>query len=135
MTFTSTSRADWQAQAHSAGTRRSPGWTLADEREARTAREEEMTTAAHPQTARRRPGAQESQGSPGEAENDVPWGAGDASLPQGHPPTRPGERLVATRPRLPFIPRVTAGLEVAILDPRLEGGACGRRNVPCGCFS
>lgn len=96
MTFTSTSRADWQTQAHSAGTRRSPGWTLADEREARTAREEEMTTAAHPQTARRRPGAQESQGSPGEAENDAPWGAGDASLPQGHPPPRPGERLVAS---------------------------------------
>lgn len=90
MTFTSTSRADWQTQAHSAGTRRSPGWTLADEREARTAREEEMTTAAHPQTARRRPGAQESQGSPGEAENDTPWGAGDASLPQGHPPPGPG---------------------------------------------
>lgn len=27
---------------------------------------------------------------PGEAENDVPWGAGDASLPQGHPPPGPG---------------------------------------------
>lgn len=27
---------------------------------------------------------------PGEAENDTPWGAGDASLPQGHPPPGPG---------------------------------------------
>lgn len=133
MTFTSTSRADWQAQAHSAGTRRSPGWTLADEREARTAREEEMTTAAHPQTARRRPGAQESQGSPGKPRTTRRGVLG--TLPSRRdPPPRPGERLAATRPHLPFIPRVTAGLEVAILDPRLEGGACGHRNVPRGCF-
>lgn len=137
MTFTSTSRADWQAQAHSAGTRRSPGWTLADEREARTAREEEMTTAAHPQTARRRPGAQESQGSPGKPRTTCRGVLG--TLPSRRdtpPPARGASRgLVATWPRLPFIPRVTAGLEVAILDPRLEGGACGHRNVPCGCFS
>lgn len=104
MTFTSTSRADWLTQAHSEGTRRSPGWTLADEREARTAREEEMTTAAHPQTARRRPGAQESQGSPGEAENDAPWGAGDASLPQGHPPPARGASRGDKAPS-PFHPK------------------------------
>lgn len=90
MTFTSTSRADWQTQAHSAGTRRSPGWTLADEREARTAREEEMTTAAHPQTARRRPGAQESQGSPGKPRTTRRGVLGTLPSRRDTPPPGPG---------------------------------------------